>query len=217
MLTQSVQASRSARRPTLRTAPFLCLQPAGDTALHLACSSPSPDLQLVAALVAAGADATLPRACDGHTPLLLAAKAGGQSGLALAKVLLQTRDSKATGQQQQGQAASSGVWCRLDGPSAGSPSGVDAANAAGKSAVGVVAAAVLAEVAPCSGPAAAPAAATLAAAAATGSSAAEQLLVFLLAQNASLSQQHAGALLQLGLTGHLSDSLTAKVGAVHMC
>lgn len=185
---------------------------AGDTALHLACSSPSPDLQLVSALVAAGATATQPRSSDGNTPLLLAANAGGQAGLALAKALLQTSShSGAPQEQQQQQQTSSSMWCKLDGniplaanSSSSSAGGIDAADAAGETAVGVVAAAVLAA---CIGtePAAA------AAAAAAKSAAQQELLVLLLGHKASLSQQQAGALLQQGLAGKLSDSLTAKV------
>lgn len=157
----------------------------------------------MSALVAAGADATLPRSSDSNTPLLLAAKAGGQAGLALAKALIQTSSSSSTSQQQAqtGREEASSLWCPLDadsprlGSTSSSAGGVNTANAAGETAVGVTAAAVLGNL---SKPTAAAAAQ-------------QELLVLLLGQQARLPQHQAQALLQQGLAGKLSDSLTAKV------
>lgn len=200
---------------------------AGDTALHIACSSSCPDMQLVSALVSAGADPTLARYSDGSTPLLLAAKAGGQVGLALAKALLlgsnSSRKSLAQHQQQQDGTPSGTLWCRLDDEAASAPGssssssscgGVDAANAAGETAVGVAAAAVLASVAVADGQGAGaqPRGAVAAATAAGQAAAQQELLVLLLDQHPKVPQQLASAMLEQGLREKLPDSLTAKVG-----
>jgi hypothetical protein len=74
---------------------------------------------------------------------------------------------------------------------------LNAANAAGETAVGVAAADVLESLTSSNKPAAA--------------AAPQELLVLLLGQQAKLPQQQAQALLQQGLAGKVSDSLTAKV------
>lgn len=211
---------------------------AGDTALQLACSCPRPDLGLVTALLASGADPLQPRLCDGNTPLLLVVKSGGEAGLELARALLQASGSRSAQQQgrqqqpglKQGQEepTSKPMWCSLDatdrdtsslvsnqlspavaaaaGTGVGGGAGVDAANAAGETAARVAAAAVLAAL---QAPAAAGNGASDPAAAPQ-----QELLALLLGHNARLPPQEAGALLQQGLAGKLSDGLTAKVSCL---
>lgn len=198
----------------------------GDTALHIACSSACPGMQLVSALVAAGADPLLARSSDGSTPLLLAAKAGGQVGLELAKALLQggsnSSSLQAERRQQQQQAsdtqATGTLWCRMDvdseplsQTSSSSSSGLDAANAAGETAVGVAAAAVLASVNISGGQAGSAQGPVAGSRAAASSAAQQELLMLLLDQRPSVPQQLSSALLQQGLSRNLPDSLTAKV------
>jgi hypothetical protein len=123
-------------------------------------------------------------------------------------------------QHQQAGTSSGTLWCRLDGEtdselaSSSSRGGVDAANAAGETAVGVAAAAVLASVAVADsqGAGAQPRGAVAAAAAAGQAAAQQELLVLLFHQHPKVPQQLASALLEQGLRGKLPDSLTAKVG-----
>ena len=181
----------------------------GDTALHIACSCIQPDLQLVSALVAAGARPAAPRTSDGNTPLHLAVKAGGQAGLALAKAMLQP------GVRNSGQQSS--LWCPpstdCEGAAAAaadysSTGGLDAANITGQTAVGLAAAAVLGALRDTAqGGRAAGSTAALGAA-----DAQQELLALLLSQGPQLPEELAVSLLQHGFTGRLSDRLTAQVG-----
>lgn len=198
--------------------------------------------------MAAGADPSQPRAVDGSTPLMLAVKAGGATGLALATALLSNRPAinsnsvigqRPTNQEQQPEdgpdteQATSSLWCPLDPDSANPPSssssvvavpavssaagagssssrsGLNTRNAVGETAVSLAAAAVLRPFSSAQAPASTAAAA---AQEAQPADAQQQLLELLLSRGAELPQQQATELLQLGLTGKLSDSLTAQVG-----
>lgn len=189
----------------------------GHTALYIACSSAHPDLQLVSALVAAGASATQPCLVDGNTPLLLSVKAGGEAGLALAKALLLSEPCMHQQQHQQ----PGTLWCSLsaDTTSTGSSScaggsdGVNTANITGETAVSVAAAAVQRELGEMD-VAAAPAAVAQGLVKLTPE---QELLALLLSSGSKLPQGVAVTLLHQGLAGRLSDKLTSQVSLLFCC
>lgn len=112
----------------------------------------------------------------GNTPLLLAVKQGGGVGLALAKLLLQATRSN-----------------------------VDAANAAGDTAVKLAATAALAAAAGAKKPAAA------------STDVAFGMLQLVVAQKPAVTEELGITLLIKGLTGVLPDTVTAQVRSSKVC
>ncbi|KAF8060498.1 histidine--tRNA ligase [Scenedesmus sp. PABB004] len=149
----------------------------GESALLLACGAAAPDAQLVEALLAAGAARGAQGGAGGDTPLLLAVKRGGAAGLALARQLL------GPGGDSSGSGSCGGGSC-------GDACGINAADAAGGTAV------------------------ALAGAAASAPSAGEpalQLLGLLLAHQAALPAELGADLLRRGLARQLPDGVTAQL------
>eukprot|EP00878_Enallax_costatus_P044984 GHUV01053803.1.p1 GENE.GHUV01053803.1~~GHUV01053803.1.p1 ORF type:complete len:376 (+),score=151.19 GHUV01053803.1:162-1289(+) len=168
----------------------------GETGLLLACSSLTPDIQLVSALLAAGASAAVQDAASGNTPLMMAVKLGASKGLELARTLVTSSPA--------GPAADTAATCWIN-----------AVNAAGESAVTMAAAAALsggpAAVTAAGGGSAAAAALSNSGAGTAAGSAAVEMLGLLLERKPDVPGQLAASLLQKGLSGALSDGITAQV------
>eukprot|EP00879_Flechtneria_rotunda_P006099 GHRR01006412.1.p1 GENE.GHRR01006412.1~~GHRR01006412.1.p1 ORF type:complete len:608 (+),score=207.09 GHRR01006412.1:162-1985(+) len=216
--------------------------PKGDTALLLACSNPAPDIVIVSALLAAGADASVQEASSGFTPLMMAVKLGGEQGLALAQLLLQNIQK----QRQAARLRSDHGWVASNnGETAGSTEcasggvgnsgntrdknnqvrssssdehnygGLNAKSAANETAVTLAAAAAEAAArATSAGGSGRDAAVNIAAGRpelTKNWEVAMRMLEVLLSHQPDVPEDLIGRLLQQGLSGRLSDAITAQL------